>query len=106
MSSGRHPSAGGGTRQSWLVRIGRAPRCDQNLGKRCDGERLESSMPMIGVCRDETPAHGARASMNSEHHVAWETDPQWPARLRREVLWLVAAKLAALMLIWALFFRK
>jgi len=44
--------------------------------------------------------------MNSEHDMASETDPQWRARLRREVLWLVAAKLAALMLIWALFFRK
>jgi hypothetical protein len=61
---------------------------------------------MTGVCRDETPAHGARAPMNSEHDMASETDPQWRARLRREVLWLVAAKLAALMLIWALFFRK
>jgi hypothetical protein len=44
--------------------------------------------------------------MNPEHDVASETDPPWRATLRREVLWLVAAKLAALMLIWALFFRK
>jgi hypothetical protein len=61
-------------------------------------------MPMIGVCRDETPVRAV--PINPEHDVASETDPQWRARLRREVLWLVAAKLAALMLIWALFFRK
>jgi len=61
---------------------------------------------MIGVLRDGRPAHGARAPINSGHDGASETDPQWRARLRRELLWLAAAKLAALMLIWALFFRK
>ena len=44
--------------------------------------------------------------MNLEHDVASETDPSWRAALRRELLWLLAAKLAALALIWALFFRK
>ena len=44
--------------------------------------------------------------MNPEHGVASETDPRWRAALRQELLWLLAAKLAALMLIWALFFRK
>ena len=67
---------------------------------------MESSISMIGVCRDETPAHGAPASMNPEHDVPAETDPPWRAALRRELLWLLAAKLAALSLIWALFFRK
>jgi hypothetical protein len=44
--------------------------------------------------------------MNPEHDVASETDPPWRAALRRELLWLLLAKLAALMLIWTLFFRK
>jgi hypothetical protein len=61
-------------------------------------------MSMIGVCCDETTAHGARAPLNPEHDGA--SDPPWRAALRRELLWLLAAKLAALMLIWALFFRK
>lgn len=63
-------------------------------------------MSMTGVCRDETLAHGARASLNPERAAASETDPKWRETLRREVLWLVAAKLAALSLLWALFFRK
>jgi len=63
-------------------------------------------MSMIGVCRDETPAHGARASLNPERDAASGTDLPWRAALRRELLWLLAAKLAALSLIWALFFRK
>ena len=44
--------------------------------------------------------------MNPEHDMASEPHPPWRAALRRDLAWLLAAKLAALALIWALFFRK
>jgi len=31
--------------------------------------------------------------------------PQWPRALRRTIAWMLTAKLLALMLLWALFFR-
>ena len=44
--------------------------------------------------------------MNLEPDVVPTSHPPWRAALRRELAWLLAAKLAALSLIWALFFRK
>jgi len=88
------------------MRMGGPRRHHQNRGKRCDSERSEGSVSTIGVCRDEAHVQGARAALNPQHGVASETDSPWRARLRWELLWFLAAKLAALTLIWALFFRK
>jgi len=51
-------------------------------------------------------ARGGRALMNEERDVVSGRNPPWRAALGRELVWLLAAKLAALTLIWALFFRR
>jgi hypothetical protein len=44
--------------------------------------------------------------MRAERDLAREADPLWRAALRRELVWAIVAKLAALTLLWALFFRR
>ena len=44
--------------------------------------------------------------MDAEDRATSEPDPLWRATLRRDLVWVIVAKLAALTLLWALFFRR